>query len=219
MMEPLRRTQRSETLAATVADSLRQALQDGVYGPQEYLAELVISQEMGISQAVARDALYQLEREGWITRRARRRAVVRSFSAGEAAELFGLWAEVAALGIGWVLQTLPRGDLMALLNPSIENAQTQINVSQNPLAPLMQFHYGIVEALRLARKAQTADLLLPLCNGAYLVQVKHRADLPYSAWVLRVRQYTQLAGIIKFGDVESAQTALRQQILLDNPLF
>jgi DNA-binding GntR family transcriptional regulator len=206
----------NDTLAQSVAAALRQALVDGVYGPGERLIELGIAQEMGVSQNTARDALHLLEREGWIVRRARHGATVRSFTATEAEEHYALWAAVSALALGWAITDVPRGRLVRALQTPIGRARTLLLMDRMVDAPiraaLFEFHEAIGDAVEQAGKAQTARLMVGLRNGARLMETA-LPPAPLAYWTERVAAYEQLLGVIKFGDVEAAQQAIRARIL------
>lgn len=207
-------TSRHATLSQVVADALRHAIREGQYLSGERLVELTIAHEFNVSQNTVRDALHILEKEGWIQNRARRGAIVRSFDADEAEEIFALWASIERVAFNWATEKGVRVDLLARLRPPIEAARQDFEagaLAQVRLA-LFNFHYQIV---LLANRPQTTEILSRLHHQAYLMDMlfDHKSQRPQEAYDLWIGGYERVLGIIKFGDNQAAQQALVDRIL------
>jgi DNA-binding GntR family transcriptional regulator len=204
-----------KTLAQHVAAALRAQILTGVYRPGAHLADLAVLQEFGVSQATARDALHQLEREGWVQRRARHGAYLRTFTPDEAHEVHVLWGEVGALALQWGLTSCPRGDVVALFSPSLQVAELCLKAGESPLSSLFAFYGGMEELAQAAHRPYTAQTLAPLRVSALLYALSRAHDAPSTpdAWRAQVAAATHLLGVIRFGDIPDAQTALREHLL------
>src|SRR5256885_1250617 len=76
------------TLWQRVHERLREQILSGELDPGAELAEVALSQQLGVSRGPVREALGRLASEGLVTIRPRRGAVVRSLSAEEFLELY-----------------------------------------------------------------------------------------------------------------------------------
>jgi DNA-binding GntR family transcriptional regulator len=76
------------TLWQRVYDHLREEILAGTLGPGAELAEVALSEQLGVSRGPIREAIGRLASEGLVTVRPRRGAVVRSLSKEEFLELY-----------------------------------------------------------------------------------------------------------------------------------
>jgi len=93
------------TIAAEAAEILRQRILSGELRAGQPIRQEQIAQEMGVSRIPLREALKQLEAEGFVTIAPHKGAVVSTLSAEEAEELFALRLQLEA----WLLRdAIPR---------------------------------------------------------------------------------------------------------------
>ncbi len=93
------------TVAAEAAEILRQRILSGEIRAGQPIRQEQIAQELGVSRIPLREALKQLEAEGFVTIAPHKGAVVSTLSAEEAEELFALRAQLE----GWLLkEAIPR---------------------------------------------------------------------------------------------------------------
>ena len=76
------------TVAASAADTIREAIFDGRYAPGERLVESELSQQMGVSRGPIRESLAVLESEGIVVGVQRRGKFVVSFTPKSLAEIY-----------------------------------------------------------------------------------------------------------------------------------
>jgi DNA-binding GntR family transcriptional regulator len=76
---PLPRLEGARGLSATVYESLRRAISNGTLSPNYHLRENPLAAHFGVSTTPVREALRRLEREGLVTIRPNRGAVVQAF--------------------------------------------------------------------------------------------------------------------------------------------
>jgi DNA-binding GntR family transcriptional regulator len=205
----------SATLAETIADALRADLRAGHIPPGERLIELALVQKYQVSQAAVRDALHLLEREGWVVSEARRGARVRSFTPESAHEVFALLAEIEGLALGWAARDHTRVTLLEALRPCLDHAHHAQRASQwaERRAALRDFHQHIAA---LAARPQTQTLLNTLHNQAELLTAHYeRHGNPDAYRTAQLEGYEHVFGMIKFGDPEEAQAALRTRLHAD----
>lgn len=204
-MDPSRR---GSTLAQLVADTLRQALQDGLYLPGDRLHESIIAQEMSVSQNTARDAVYLLVGEGWLVRQPRQGTLVRSFSTEQAQELYALRRSLECMLIEWNLPGLGEGHkhhLAQLIGDARIHASgpDQRGVRE----AIHRFHESL---LTLGDYPLTAEALLPLLNGARLLEnlrARHDPD-DTEALAERLTRYGDLLTHIRYSNVPASTATL-----------
>ena len=93
------------TVAAEAAEILRQRILSGEIQAGQPIRQEQIAQELGVSRIPLREALKQLEAEGFVTIAPHKGAVVSSLSADEADELFALRLQLER----WLLrEAIPR---------------------------------------------------------------------------------------------------------------
>jgi DNA-binding GntR family transcriptional regulator len=93
------------TVAAEAAEILRQRILSGEIRAGQPIRQEQIAQELGVSRIPLREALKQLEAEGFVTIAPHKGAVVSTLSAEEAEELFALRAQLER----WLLtEAIPR---------------------------------------------------------------------------------------------------------------
>jgi DNA-binding GntR family transcriptional regulator len=93
------------TLSQRVYDHLRSEILEGSLEPGVELAEVALSEHLGVSRGPVREAISRLAAEGLVTVRPRRGAVVRELSKGEFLELYEVRE---ALEMQAVLLAVPR---------------------------------------------------------------------------------------------------------------
>jgi len=93
------------TVAAEAAEILRQRILSGEIRGGQPIRQEQIAQELGVSRIPLREALKQLEAEGFVTIAPHKGAVVSTLSVAEAEELFALRAQLEL----WLLrEAIPR---------------------------------------------------------------------------------------------------------------
>lgn len=205
----------SPTLSELVADSLRQALRDGVYLPGEKIIEHTIAQEMSVSQNTARDALLILEREGWLVKRPRRGILVRIFTTEEAEELYLLRETLESLVLKWAMSVMTPDDKMRLAG-IIERARMQAG-SQDALAMYKLLDTFHVMLLELANKPLTTATLKPMLNQSRLLTNLRTHYDPDSEDALaeQLTLYGHLITHLRYGDqsgaVEMLSTIIKRE--------
>jgi DNA-binding GntR family transcriptional regulator len=80
----------AKSVEEAVTDALREAILSGDLGPGQRLAQVALSEALGVSRIPLRDALRRLEAEGLVEIRGRAGAHVSSLDAGELAEVFDM---------------------------------------------------------------------------------------------------------------------------------
>lgn len=113
-----------QTTAVLVADELRRRIVSGQLKEGEQIRQELIAGELGVSRIPVREALKQLEAEGFLTIHSHRGAVVSKLSIDEIAELFDLRAVLETWVLGLAIPRMTDADLQqaeAILRKMIAN--------------------------------------------------------------------------------------------------
>jgi DNA-binding GntR family transcriptional regulator len=102
------------TLWQRVYDHLREEILSGRLQPGAELAEVALSEQLGVSRGPIREAMGRLAAEGLVTVRPRRGAVVRSLSKDEFLELYQVREALEIMAVRLAVPRLGPDDLAAL---------------------------------------------------------------------------------------------------------
>ncbi|MFC0628986.1 GntR family transcriptional regulator [Kribbella deserti] len=144
-MAPARR----RGLADEVADSIREAIFSGVYGPGRQLREVELSSALEVSRGPVREALLRLEGEGLVRSAWHRGATVTALSAEDIAELDSLRDALEQLAVKRVIAHASEDDLAA-----IELAASRMDRAEDEHAMVrcdIAFHDAVYAAARHRR--------------------------------------------------------------------
>ncbi len=114
VVAPVRKSARHRTVAAAVADALRQRILAGTFPAGAQLRQDALAEEFGVSRIPIREALLQIEAEGLVRILPHRGAVVAELSAAEIEEVFALRAELEPVLLARSAPHLGEDDLAAL---------------------------------------------------------------------------------------------------------
>ena len=110
------------SLAAEVAERLRNAILSGQLEPEEPLREAALSELMGVSRGPIREALNHLEREGLVMVTPTGRTYVARLSRTDFDEVFSLRRALERLAIEYACQRATPEDIAAVRSGDLEAA-------------------------------------------------------------------------------------------------
>jgi DNA-binding GntR family transcriptional regulator len=100
-----------QTLAERTADAIREQIQSGAYAAGHVLRQEDLAAQLGVSRIPVREALRQLEVEGYVDLHAHRGATVAGLSADEALEIYEIRASLETLALKLAIPNLSVDDL------------------------------------------------------------------------------------------------------------
>lgn len=101
----------TQTLAQRTADAIRQQILAGAYTAGQVLRQEDLAAQLGVSRIPVREALRQLEVEGYIDLHAHRGATVTGLSADDALEIYEIRASLEVLALKLAIPNLTPTDL------------------------------------------------------------------------------------------------------------
>jgi DNA-binding GntR family transcriptional regulator len=204
------------TVAAEAAEILRQRILTGELRAGQPIRQEQIAQEMGVSRIPLREALKQLEAEGFVTIAPHKGAVVSTLSAEEAEELFALRLQLER----WLLrEAIPRmqeadfAHLDAIIDESrAPNKDSSGNLAPSKLTNWGELNWRFHEALyRPAGRRLSLRFLKRIHDNLdrYLrLQMAITRD-----WDRAYRDHQGLVALSRGGNIEAALALLEKHIL------
>jgi DNA-binding GntR family transcriptional regulator len=194
------------TVAAEAAEFLRQRILAGELRAGQPIRQEQIAQELGVSRIPLREALKQLEAEGFVTIAPHKGAVVSTLSAEEAEELFALRLQLEA----WLLcDAIPRmreADF-AHLDAVIDESRTPGNlVRWGELN--WQFHESLYRPAGRPLSLRFLKRIHDNLDRYLRLQIAITRD-----WDRAYRDHQDLVALSREGNVDAALALLRDHIL------
>ncbi|CDO89483.1 GntR family transcriptional regulator [Mycobacterium triplex] len=189
-----------------IANALRAAIVDGSLAPGTPLRQDTIARHFSVSAIPVREALRQLESEGWVKAEINKGATVAPLSAQEAREIYEIRAALESLAIGLAIPAHTPASLRnaaALCKAASAEKDPALYVARN-----QAFHLSLYVPAARPQLFEMIDMLhvrgeryLRLKFG--LPSYKRASDREHAALLKAVRQ----------GDVDTAQSLVTQHLL------
>lgn len=197
------------TRAMVAAEKIRASITDGEYLSGERLIELTLAHRYAVSQITIREALRELEQQGWVVKRARRGVYVRNFDRAAASELFALYTAVGGLVLNGLAAAGGRRALLREAHQHVESARrmSQANARAASISALFDAHAALGEASGLHLSAQ---ILGTLINQARLLEAIRQTRIPGTHTEIRLmlEHHDALLHALEHGDAASARGRL-----------
>lgn len=204
---------RGLTRAAQAAATIRACIIDGEFLSGERLIELTLAQRLQVSQITIRDALRELEQQGWVVRRARRGVYVRGFDHASAADLFALYVAVGGLVLDGLAEASARRALLREARQHVEAARrlSASGARAAAIAALFDAHAALCE---VSGRALSAQILGSLVNQARLLEAVRQARIPgtLGEMQLMLERHDALLAALEQGDAPAARAHLHEII-------
>jgi len=152
-----------------VVRAMKDAILTGTIAPGASIVESKIAQQLGAGVPLIREALIELEHQGFVQRTPYKGTTVTKLSPGDVKKIFGLRVELEALAIEWAKEHTTEADLV-YLKETIKKMESAAEVLDLP-----QFYDA---DLAFHRK------IWSLSNNQYLVDALERLVVPLFAFFL-----------------------------------
>jgi DNA-binding GntR family transcriptional regulator len=189
------------SVADAVADELRRRLLAGSYASGEQLRDTDLAAEFGVARPTVRAAVATLVADGLLERGRGRSALVRSFTAEDAIDLYRVRRPIEAAAVGLVVGRAAPPDGVEAATAAF--LALEDGVAWDVVADRdVEFHRAIFAAAGSARLLRTFDevgtelrLLVAMLKPTY----EHVTDL--------AAEHAGLLEVLRSGDAASAQAA------------
>jgi DNA-binding GntR family transcriptional regulator len=172
------------TLKHRIVEVIRQAITAGELSPGDRIVELRLAKQLGVGNTAVREALFELERAGLVTRIPNKGSFITKMTLEDAQQIFRIRKELEALAVELALEHISAADL-DILQGFVDAMKTAAETSdferfyQNDL----EFHrilWRLAENRYLASSLET--LVVPLF-AFFLIRTRldYKVDLLGSA--------------------------------------
>lgn len=189
-----------------IANALRAGIVDGTLAPGAPLRQDAIARHFSVSAIPVREALRQLESEGWAKVELNKGATVAPLSAGEAREIYEIRAALESLAIGLAIPAHTPASLRhaeALCGAASAETEPSLYVARNEA-----FHMSLYEP---AGRPQLLEMIRMLHErGERYLRLKF--GLP-SYKGESDREHVALLKAVRGGDVVAAQSLVTRHLL------
>ncbi len=197
----------------SVVDSLRSSIIGGTLRAGDRLVEDVIAEQYGVSRVPVREALRQLESEGFVSSERYRGATVSSTSTRDTLELMQVRRGLEVLAARQAAEH-HGGPFAADLRSVIERGQEAGRQHQVDLLPplIMEFHEIVAKASGNRQLQQMLERVLQRIAWGFKLDIEDRID---SSWA----DHAAVATAILSGSPVQAGYLMDEHILKDEVLY
>lgn len=140
------------SLREVVSDALRQAIKDGRLSPGQRLREITLADTLGVSRTPIREAIRQLEQEGFVVMVPRRGTYVADISLKDIAQVFEIRGALEELAAGLAAERITTEELECLERILVEiNGYIERDEFERIVDADVRFHDVLYQASRNQR--------------------------------------------------------------------
>jgi DNA-binding GntR family transcriptional regulator len=204
----VRKSLRHKTVAAAVADELRQRILNGEFSPGTQLRQDALAIEFGISRIPVREALLQLEASGLIKIVPHRGAVVSGFSLEEIEDVFQLRIQLEPSLLILSAHHFTKADYKELHGIKDEySLALQSGLVQQWGELNQRFHIGLLRHAGRPRSMGIVAGLLQDCDRPTRLQLSVSGDVARAEV-----EHSTILNLCEAGEIVSAANLLRSHI-------
>ncbi len=198
------------SIPSRIAARIRQRILDGHILPGQRIKENSFAREIGVSQGPVREALIQLEHEGFVTRHRNRGTVVTQLSSQEINDMVRVRISLEVLAIELVKKRLNSKNSM-FLNQAVEGMRAAVeHHSVNEFAKTdFAFHETI---WKMAGNQELLKMLKSLCSRVFAFGTIRSTSTGWQVLPSYVDMHSDLAQSILNDDFPTCSEKIREHI-------
>jgi DNA-binding GntR family transcriptional regulator len=186
---------------------LREAISSGSLAPGTHLAEVELSDALGVSRGTLREALRQLQQEGLLTADARGRLSVRVVSEQEVEEIFAVRHALESLAVELICAREDRAAVTAILRAALDTLRTTEGDFTKQLDADLAFHERLCALSGNATLLHSWQHVSGLARAA-ITAAGSRTALHNMAY----ERHLPLVGFLEAGDAAGGREFLRDHM-------
>ena len=187
-----------------ILDRLRTAISTGELAPGTHLAEIELSEALGVSRGTLREALRHLQQDGLLTSDSRGRLSVRVVSATEVAEIFDVRCALETLAFQAICSREDRSEITAELRKALE----KLRYTEGDFGAQIEADLGLHE--RMCELSGNATLHHTWTGVSGLARAAiTAAGSPTALANMSYARHLPIVTLIESGDVEGGSAFLR----------
>lgn len=188
--------------------TLKEAILQGVYQPNQRLTEMELSQVLGVSRPTARQALVRLEQEGLVVIQPNRGASVRSLTVPEALRTLRIREVLDGLAAALAAESATDEELAEMASIVAEMEEL---VSTNELLGYSSLNGRLHALILRAARDETLERMLGSLNYA-LVRYQYRTVLVPGRQHESLREHQEIVRALTARDPVAAEQAMRNHV-------
>lgn len=200
---------RPKNTSGWVVDVIRDAIFAGTLKPGDRLVEGKLAKELGVGISPVREALYQLEHLGLVTRYPNRGTVVTQLTPTEVNQIFRLRAELETLSVKFAIEAQNRSGLERLQECANQMMAASLEGDSARFFEWdLEFHNQVC---RMADNPFLEKCLLTLTTPLFAFVLIRLKQEPGSVDLVEIsRQHQQIADLFRLSDPVEAERAMRR---------
>jgi DNA-binding GntR family transcriptional regulator len=196
-----------QTRRELILARLRQAISSGELPPGTHLAEVELSETLGVSRGTLREALRHLQQEGLLTVDARGRLSVRVVTVREVREIFSVRCAIESLAFGEICASPDRSNIAVELDHKLEDLRAAEGDFGAQLEADLAFHERMCELCANTTLLHTWHMVSGLSRAAVTAAGPETAlhNMAYE-------RHRPIVKLIEAGDVPGGQAYLEDHM-------
>ena len=186
------------TLRHRIAEVIRRAIRSGNLGPGDRLVELRLARQLGVGSTAVREALFELERAGLVTRIPNKGSFITKMTFEDAQQIFRVRRELEGLAVELAAEHMSAPDLDVLqgLVDAMKAAAETSDIERFYQADL-EFHRALWRLSNNRYLASSLETVVVPLLAFFLIRTRsdYRVDLLGSA-----QRHCQLLDSFRIGD-------------------
>jgi len=195
-------------LRELVLDAIRSAIMNGTLQPRERLMEIQMAEELGVSRTPIREALRNLELEGFIVMVPRKGAYVADLSFKDIADVFEIRAALEGLAAGLAAERITEEELEDMERLLVEKRDA---ITQNDIGKLVEvdtkFHALMYQASRNERLSSIISNLREQIQRFRLTSLSYPGRMKES-----LNEHKKIVEAIQSRDIQIARHLAQEHI-------
>jgi len=172
------------TLRHRIVEIIRQAITSGDLSPGDRVVELTLAKQLGVGNTAVREALFELERAGLVTRIPNKGSFITRMTLEDAQQIFRVRKELEALAVELALEHVSAPDL-DMLQGLVDTMKTAAETSdfERFYQSDLEFHRVLWRLSQNRYLASTLETLVVPLFAFFLIRTRldYRIDLLGSA--------------------------------------
>lgn len=196
-----------QTRRELILERLRDAISSGELAPGTHLAEVELSEALGVSRGTLREALRHLQQEGLLTSDARGRLSVRVVSEQEVDEIFSVRCAIESLAFRQICSLEDRSTIIPELQAALAKLKDAEGDFVTRLDADLEFHH------RLCELSGNGTLTHTWLGISGLARAAITAAGPQTALHnMAYQRHLPIVSLLAAGDVEAGEAFLAQHM-------
>lgn len=192
-----------------VVAAMKDAMLAGTIAPGEAIVESRIAKELGTGIPLVREALIELEHEGWVQKTRYKGTTVTKLGPKEIQQIFKIRIELETLAIGWAHEHVTEADINELqeLIKRMERAAAELDLDQFYECDLAM-HRKIWDLTDNRYLADALERVVVPLFAFFVMKTKRERD----SYLASAAEHARIVDRLRDGSVEELRDLMRESL-------